>query len=85
LIEDRTTDNHRGRKHMYETNNKELFFKYLTPFLIILGVVLLFNLASALIELRKDSRRGLSGQEKAANFFRNLALGIVDFVLNFFP
>ncbi|MBO3093098.1 hypothetical protein J5F27_14405 [Schleiferilactobacillus harbinensis] len=70
---------------MYETNNKELFFKYLTPFLIILGVVLLFNLASALIELRKDSRRDLSGKEKTANFFHNLALGIVDFVLNFFP
>jgi hypothetical protein len=27
----------------------------------------------------------LSGKEKTANFFHNLALGIVDFVLNFFP
>ncbi|ERL66004.1 hypothetical protein L248_2080 [Schleiferilactobacillus shenzhenensis LY-73] len=70
---------------LYPTKNKTLFFQYLTPFLIILGVVIAFNLLSALIELYKDNKRGMSPGEKRSRFSHNLFLGIVDFILNFFP
>lgn len=70
---------------MYVTKSKDVFLRYLTPFLIILGVVLVLNLLCAVAEVHKSKGSCMSPQEKRALFFHNLFLGIVDFILNFFP